>query len=107
MTSCPPNALTPPPRRPPLSVRGVELSADDPSSTRQQKLAKIILDAMYQFLGLLDVNGTVIEINQTALDGAGIRLDDVVGKPFWEARWWALSDSTRERVKGMVAQHQY
>lgn len=91
-------------QRSPLSVRGVELSEHDSNSTRQQKLAKIILDAMYQFLGLLDVDGTVIEINQTALDGAGVSLAEVVGKPFWEARWWALSDSTRERVKSMVAQ---
>ena len=80
------------------------LASDDSQPVRRQKLAKIILDAMYQFLGLLDVNGTVIEINNAALEGAGICLDDVVGKPFWEARWWALSEDARERVKTMVDQ---
>lgn len=86
------------------SVRGVELSDDDPQDVRRQKLARIILDSMYQFLGLLDIEGNVIEINQAALDGAGVRLDEVVGKPFWEARWWALSEVTRERVRAMVAE---
>lgn len=86
------------------SVKGVQLLAEDSVEVRRQKLARIILDAMYQFLGLLDVDGTVIEINRAALEGAGIDLDDVVGKPFWEARWWALSEDTRERVRSMVSQ---
>jgi len=83
-------------------VKGVELAEGDTLDVRRQKLARIILDSMYQFLGLLDVEGRVIEINQAALDGAGIKLDEVVGKPFWEARWWALSEETRERVRAMV-----
>jgi PAS domain S-box-containing protein len=86
-----------------ISVKEVELSPDDAYDVRRQKLARIILDSMYQFLGLLDVDGNVIEINQAALEGAGIHLRDVVGKPFWEARWWALSEETRERVRTMVA----
>lgn len=86
-----------------LSVKGVQLSAADTDDVRRQKFARIILDAMYQFLGLLDVDGTVLEINRSALEGAGIALDDVVGRPFWEARWWAVSDDAREQVRNMVA----
>lgn len=86
------------------SVKGVELADDDSNEVRRQKLARIILDSMYQFLGLLDVDGNVIEINQAALDGAGVRLDDVVGRPFWEARWWASSEEARSRVRAMVAE---
>lgn len=86
------------------SVKGVTLISDDTTEVRRQKLARIILDAMYQFLGLLDVDGTVLEINRAALEGAGVCLDDVVGKPFWEARWWAVSEESRNRVRGMVEQ---
>jgi PAS domain S-box-containing protein len=86
------------------SVKGVALASDDTGEVRRQKLARVILDAMYQFLGLLDVDGTVLEINQPALEGAGIDLDDVIGKPFWEARWWAVSEEVRNRVQSMVAQ---
>lgn len=84
------------------SVKGVQLSLHDTGEVRRQKYARIILDAMYQFLGLLDVDGTVLEINRSALEGAGIALDDVVGKPFWEARWWAVSDDARTQVRSMV-----
>lgn len=86
------------------SIKGVVLTSDDLVDVRQQKLARIILDAMYQFLGLLDVNGIVLEINRAALEGAGICLDEVVGKPFWEARWWAISEEARNRVRSMVEQ---
>ena len=86
------------------SVKGVTLVAGDDIEVRRQKLARIILDAMYQFLGLLDVDGTVLEINRAALEGAGICLDEVIGKPFWEARWWAISEEARHRVRRMVEQ---
>lgn len=96
--------MPPLPRSAPVSVKEVTLSPADPADVRRQKLARIILDSMYQFLGLLDVEGNVIEINQSALDGAGIELAEVVGKPFWEARWWALSEDTRARVRAMIAE---
>lgn len=84
------------------SVRGVVIEAGDAREVRRQKMARIILDAMYQFLGLLDLDGTVLEINQAALDGAGLSLEDVIGKPFWQARWWAVSEEVRERVREMI-----
>lgn len=68
----------------------------------RQKYAQTILDAMYQFLGLLDTDGNVLEINRSALDGAGIELHEVVGKPFWETRWWAVSDNNRSALRDMV-----
>jgi len=86
------------------SVRGVVLGDDDTHDVRRQKMARIILDSMYQFLGLLDVDGTVLEINQAALDGAGLNLSDVVGRPFWEARWWSVSDEVRHRVRDMIGE---
>ena len=83
----------------PSSVKGIVLDAADTVDVRRQKMARIILDSMYQFLGLLDVEGTVLEINRAALDGAGLCLEQVLGKPFWQARWWAVSEEVRERVR--------
>jgi PAS domain S-box-containing protein len=85
-----------------LRVRDVPLSAADDLQTHREKLARIVLDEMYQFVGLLDVDGNTLEINRAALEGAGIRLDDVQGKPFWEARWWAVSRATQECQRDLV-----
>ena len=47
---------------------------------------------MVQFVGLLDAEGTVLEINKVALDAVGLTLADVEGKPFWTTFWWQVSD---------------
>ena len=88
-----------PPRRQPEFGAGIMLGADDSVDVRRQKMARIILDSMYQFLGLLDVDGTVPEINQAALDGAGLHLVRRGRPPFWQARWWAVSEEVRHRVR--------
>lgn len=87
----------------PLVVRGTEILPGDPPSIRRQKLARVTLDAMVQFVGLLDADGTVLEINKVALDAVGISLADVEGKPFWTTFWWQVSDeinaTLRESIK--------
>ena len=65
-----------------VNVRGTELLTGDTRERYRQKIARITLDSMVQFVGLLDAKGTVLEINQVALDGGGLRLADVEGKPF-------------------------
>ena len=75
-----------------LTVRGTELLANDTRERYRQKLARITLDSMVQFVGLLDAQGTVLEINQVALDAVGIKLSDVEGRPFWTTFWWQVSE---------------
>ena len=87
---------------PALRVRDVTLCATDDLQTHREKLARIVLDEMYQFVGLLDANGMTLEINRAALEGAGIRLDDIQGKLFWECRWFAVSKETRDYVRDLV-----
>ena len=52
--------------------------------------------------GLLDTDGTTLEINRAALEGAGIQFGDIKGKPFWEARWWAVSKGTQDLQRDLV-----
>jgi adenylate cyclase len=70
---------------------GVVLLAGDTREQYRQKLARITLDSMVQFVGLLDAEGTVLEINHVALDAVGIKLSDVEGRPFWTTFWWQVS----------------
>jgi PAS domain S-box-containing protein len=85
-----------------VAVRGVELHRQDPAQTHREKLARILLDEMFQFVGLLDAQGTLIDVNRNALEGAGIELDRTLGLPFWEARWWQVSRETQEGVKDSI-----
>src|ERR1700730_6561735 len=87
---------------PTLRVRDVTLLGTDDLQTHREKLARIVLDEMYQFVGLLDTDGTTLEINRAALEGAGIQLGDIKGKPFWEIRWWAVSKETQDLQRDLV-----
>ena len=87
---------------PVLRVGDVTLSAADDFQTQQNKLARVMVNAMYQFVGLLDANGTMLEINPAALETVGLRMDDVRGKPFWEARWWVVSSQTQALLQALI-----
>ncbi|SPA03035.1 Adenylate cyclase Cya [Cupriavidus taiwanensis] len=90
------------PSGPELRVRDVTVSAHDDFQTQRSKLATIMLDAMFQYVGLLDIDGRMLEINRAALDGIGIQMDDIRGKPFWEARWWVISPKTQNDLRELI-----
>ena len=88
---------------PPLVVHGTAIV---PSDTRQQyreKIARVTLDSMVQFVGLLDAEGTVVEINKVALDAVGVKLSDVEGKPFWTTFWWQVSEEANQGIRDAIA----
>lgn len=60
-------------------------------------------DLSFEFIGLLTVEGTLIEVNQTAMNFAGIVLNDVIGKPFWETPWWNHSIEEQQKLKDAIA----
>ncbi|MDD2546170.1 MAG: ATP-binding protein [Burkholderiaceae bacterium] len=85
-----------------LQVGQVVLSGQDAPQTQREKLARIVLDSLYQFVGLLDAQGHTLEINRAALDGAGLDMDLIHGKPFWEARWFQVSRETVAQQRDFV-----
>jgi PAS domain S-box-containing protein len=60
---------------------------------------RAIFNSTYQFIGLLNPEGTVLEVNQTALDFFGDKNTDIVGKLFWETPWWTHSPQLQKRLK--------
>ena len=87
----------------PINVRGIEVSATDTSQERSLKFARIIFDEMYQFVGILGPDGTLLECNRTALEEGGITPDEVFGKPFWETFWWTVTPETQDELRTAIA----
>lgn len=61
-----------------------------------------IFNSSYQFTGILSKDGTFIEINDTSLDFADLKAEDVVGKKFWDAYWWPVPDFVKDGLKEIV-----
>ena len=58
-----------------------------------------VFDRAFNFIWLLQLDGTLEEANQTALDFAGIRAEDVIGHPFWQWPWWLAADFRPDIIK--------
>jgi len=63
---------------------------------------RAIFNSTYQFIGVLDPHGILLEVNQTALDFGGLEQTDVVGRPFWETYWWCYSTEVQDRLKAAI-----
>jgi two-component system cell cycle sensor histidine kinase/response regulator CckA len=67
-----------------------------------QQRFRAILDQTFQFIGLMSVDGRLLQANRTALQFAGLREEDVVGRLFWETPWWTHAPELQERLQDAV-----
>jgi len=64
---------------------------------------RAIFDSSFQLTKLLTPEGIVLEVNQTALDFAGVRSQNIVGRPIWEQLIWEQSPNGKEQLKEGIA----
>jgi len=56
------------------------------------------------FAARLRLDGTVLDINRSALEVCGFKRADVLDRPFWECGWWNRSPEVIAWVRGAVEQ---
>ncbi len=65
--------------------------------------ARAILNSTFTLQGVLEPDGTLIEVNAAALAMIDVRQEDVTGQPFWDCPWWThnpdLQGQLRQAVK--------
>jgi PAS domain S-box-containing protein len=73
---------------------------------RQQRRFEAVFNNTYQFTGLMDPDGRVVEVNQTALSFGNLDRGDVVGKKIWETYWFQASEKVkRAAIKAVKQAH--
>jgi hypothetical protein len=61
-----------------------------------------IFNQTFQFMALIEPDGTLVEVNQTALQWAGVTAAQVLNRPFWQTPWWqspTSQQSLREAIE--------
>lgn len=76
--------------------------AEAERNEHEQRL-RAILDGLFAFVGLLSLDGMVLEVNRAPLEAAGIRREDVIGRPFDQTFWWSYSSETQAQLRGALA----
>ncbi|MGG5811587.1 ATP-binding protein [Falsiroseomonas sp. CW058] len=86
-----------------VAERTRDLAAARDELAERERRFRAIFDSTFQFVGLLAPDGTLLEANETALAFGGFGREEVIGRPFWEARWWDTDEATRQRLRDAIA----
>ncbi|KQU76930.1 MULTISPECIES: ATP-binding protein [unclassified Rhizobacter] len=60
---------------------------------------RTIFSTSFQYQGLLALDGSLLDTNETSLRGIGATLEQVVGRPFWDSPWFARTPGMPETVR--------
>lgn len=84
---------------------GIDITDQKESESKiaeSERRFRALFDNQNQFIGLLEKDGTLIELNETALVFVGLSIEEVKGKKFWELPWWSLSQKTIDDLKNAI-----
>ena len=65
---------------------------------------RALFDASNHFMGLLSLDGSLLDANATSLKAAGTTLEEVQGRPFWETPWWTHDPQQQARLRAGIEQ---
>ena len=69
---------------------------------RSEQQLRRVLDSLFSFIGVLEPDGVLIEVNRTALEAANLKPEDVIGQPFAECYWWSYSSQSQVRLNEAI-----
>jgi PAS domain S-box-containing protein len=85
------------------AIQGIVTNNRDITEQKErERRYNAVFNNTYQFTGLMEPDGTLIEANDAALEFAGLDREDVIGQKIWEAYWFQHSEETRERAQRAV-----
>jgi PAS domain S-box-containing protein len=67
-----------------------------------EKRFRAIFNESSHFIGVLDVKGKILEINEQGYEFFGLNAAETVGRYLWDFRQWAHSPASKERIKETV-----
>jgi len=74
------------------------------SVKKSEKHLRNVLNGLgpHMLVGLMTPEGRLIEANLPALGVAGLKPEDVLGKPFEETYWWAYSEAVKKQLHDTI-----
>lgn len=71
---------------------------------RSHKQLKQIIDNLFAYVALLDIDGAICEINNSPLERGGYSRKEVIGQPFCATPWWSYDQGVMERLQDALVQ---
>lgn len=70
---------------------------------RNAQQLRAILDSLFAFVGLLSLDGILLEVNRAPLEVGGVEREEVIGTYFPHAYWWSHSPEVQMQLKEALA----
>lgn len=86
-----------------IALQEKQLKSTKHSMLENKRLFTSIFNSTFQFTGFLNLKGRLIDVNEPALKFAGIEVEDVLNKYFWDTYWWQSSKKERQKLKKNIA----
>jgi len=85
------------------TLRGVTGIGRDISNRKErERRFEGVFNNTYQFTGLMETDGTLLEVNQTAANFAGLSRETLVGEKLWDTYWFQKSEQARRTARESV-----
>lgn len=68
----------------------------------RERRFRATFNSSFQLAAMLDLNGVITDINNTALRFGGLERGDFIGLPIWDAPYWGPSVALRKQLKEAV-----
>jgi PAS domain S-box-containing protein len=76
-----------------------QIISENETRWKQDRHAGVCLENMYQFVGLLDSEGRLLDANKPALQAGGLTLKEIQGVYFWDTHWFSTSQANMNQLK--------
>jgi PAS domain S-box-containing protein len=74
------------------------------AQSESERKFRIIFDQAFELIGILSLDGMLIEANRTAIDFSQTSLDKVLQRPFWDGPWWQHNAAQKTWLQGAIAE---
>jgi PAS domain S-box-containing protein len=61
-----------------------------------------VFNQTFELMGLLSLEGIVLEVNQSALDSISAQAPEIIGKYFWDTPWWQ-TEQLQQQLRDAIA----
>ncbi|HEX3938872.1 MAG TPA: response regulator [Xanthobacteraceae bacterium] len=86
-----------------VKEQGIELSRAINALKASADRMRSLLQTTYIFQGYMTLDGTLLDANRASLEGIHAKVEEVVGRPFWETPWFSGTPGMSEEIRNAVA----
>ncbi len=81
------------------TLTGILILKSRKDLSESEAMVRKIFDSMFSFVGLISIEGILIDANKAAIERASLKREDVIGKFFIDTYWCSYSSDVQNRLQ--------